>query len=127
MRKLFILGLLVTGACNHVAEKKDTRSCCERLSLHDKEMQKFTRYCKVAVFLNRSNSINDANIKKNVQTAVDVCKYVFRTDTETDLMTKVELNDMGFRKVRYYIIDSESMFWSDVLPCDPEEFTCEEF
>jgi hypothetical protein len=127
MKYIILVFATLALGCTHVQTSEDVKKCCQRLSLHDKEMEKFNRYCKVAVFLSRSNTIDDANVMKNVKTAVDVCKFVFQTDSESDLMTQVELNDMGHRKVRYYIIDSETMFWSDSLPCDPAQFACEEF
>jgi len=127
MKHIIFTTLIFAIGCTHTQTPEDTRKCCERVSVVNDEMQKFNRYCKVALFLNRSNTIDDEKVKKNVQTAIDVCKFVFRTDSDADLMSQVEINDMGHRKVRYYIIDSETMFWSESLPCDPAEFSCEEF
>jgi hypothetical protein len=127
MKYIILSSLIFAFGCTHVQTPEDTKNCCQRVSLLDQEMKKFNRYCKVALFLSRSKTIDDPNIMKNVKTAIDVCKFVFRTESESDLMSQVELNDMGHRKVRYYIIDSETMFWSESLPCDPAEFACEEF
>lgn len=127
MKYIILSSLIFAFGCIHVQTPEDTKNCCQRVSLLDQEMKKFNRYCKVALFLSRSKTIDDPNIMKNVKTAIDVCKFVFRTESESDLMSQVELNDMGHRKVRYYIIDSETMFWSESLPCDPAEFACEEF
>jgi len=129
MRKLYILGLLIAGACAHTVET-DRRDCCARVSLHNKEMKKFNRYCKVALFLHRSNTLTDRQIKENVKTAVDVCKFVLMVDNEEQLLSTVELNDTGHhQKVRKYIIhpDKGEPFWREELPCDPNEFACEEF
>lgn len=129
MRKLYILGLLMAGGCTHTVQP-DHRDCCARVSLHNKEMKKFNRYCKVALFLHRSNTLSDPQIKENVKTAVDVCKFVLMADTEEQLLSTVELNDTSeTQQVRKYIIkpDAGESFWRQDLHCDPAEFACEEF
>ena len=124
--------LLVAGtSCSMKFYKEspaDVRKCCERLSLHDQEMRKFNRYCKVALFMHRSPALNDPKIKENVKTAVDICKFVFMTDDEEQLVSTVEQNDkVEPYKVRQYIISPEDGFWRQTLPCDPDQFACEEF
>ena len=132
---LALIALLVPLAgCNHgfylqghkIAKANDPRQCCQRLSLHQKEMEKFTRYCKVALFLHRGNTINDKKVKELSHRAVNVCKFVFGVQTEEQLLSVSDLNE-GYHKVRHYIIKPDDVFWRHSLPCDPAEPACEEF
>ena len=98
-----LLLLLAASGCAH-SKQPDPRNCCERLSFHNQEMRKFNRYCKVALFMHRSPALNDPKIKENVKTAVDICKFVFMTDNEEQLVSTVEQNDkVAPYKVRQYI------------------------
>jgi len=124
---LIICFLVTNTGCAH-AVKTDKRQCCQRLSLHQKEMTQFNRYCKVALFLKRSNpSITSKQIRKNAATAVDVCKYVFGVVSDEDLV--VAGDEQEYYRVRNYILlnPAENDFWRENLPCDPEHPTCEEF
>jgi hypothetical protein len=132
---LALIALLVPLAgCNHgfylqghkIAKANDPRQCCQRLSLHQKEMEKFTRYCKVALFLHRGDTINDKKVKELSHRAVNVCKFVFGVQTEEQLLSVSDLNE-GYHKVRHYIIKPDDVFWRHSLPCDPAEPACEEF
>ena len=123
--KYIILASLLVTACAHTITP-DPKKCCERLSLHQQEMEKFTRYCKVALFLYRGNTINDKKVKDLSGRAVNVCKFVFGVKPEEQLLSVVDLNE-GYHKVRHYIIKPSDSFWRHSLPCDPAEATCEEF
>ena len=124
MKYIILASLLLTGCAHTIAP--DPKKCCERLSLHQQEMQKFTRYCKVALFLHRGDAINDKKVKDLSGRAVNVCKFVFGVKTEEQLLSVVDLNE-GYHKVRHYIIKPSDNFWRHSLPCDPAEATCEEF
>jgi hypothetical protein len=119
--------LMIVGGCKIAPIKHYTSNeCCQRLSLHNKEMEKFNRYCKVALFLHRGNTINDKKVKELSKRAVNVCMFVFGAQTEDQLISMSDLNE-GYHKVRHYIILPEDSFWRQSLPCDPAEATCEEF
>ena len=124
MKYIILASLLLTG-CAHTTAP-DPKKCCQRLSLHQQEMEKFTRYCKVALFLHRVNTINDKKVKDLSGRAGNVCKFVFGVQTEEQLLSVADLNE-GYHKVRHYIIKPEDSFWRRSLPCDPAEATCEEF
>ena len=125
MRYIIILLTMLATSCVHTTVP-DPKQCCERLSLHNQEMEKFTRYCKVALFLHRGNTINDKKVKDLSKRAVNVCMFVFGTQTEEQLLSIADLNE-GYHKVRHYIIKPSDTFWRHTLPCDPAEATCEEF
>ena len=74
--KYIILSSLLMSACAHTVVP-DPKKCCERVSLHNEEMEKFTRYCKVALFLHRGDTINDKKVKELSKRAVNVCMFVF--------------------------------------------------
>ncbi len=127
MRYIILTFIMTIAACAHTTES-DPRECCQRLSFHNQEMKKFNRYCKVALFMHRSPALTDPKIKENVKTAVDICKFVFMTENEEELLSKVELNDDSAPyKVRKYIIKPDGGFWRQTLPCDPDQPACEEF
>ena len=123
--KYIILTSMLMTACAHTGAP-DPKQCCERLSLHQQEMEKFTRYCKVALFLHRGNTINDKKVKELSKRAVNVCMFVFGAQSEEQLVSISDLNE-GYHKVRHYIILPEDSFWRHSLPCDPAEAACEEF
>ena len=105
----------------------DVRQCCERVSAHADEMEKFARYCKVAVFLSNSKNTTAVGpgVRKSARQAVDVCKFVFRVETDEQLISAGDNQD--YYKVRHYIIRPEDSFWRHSLPCDPDQPACEEF
>ena len=121
---LLVLGV---GGCKIAPVKHYTSSeCHQRLSLHNKEMDKFSRYCKVALFLHNSD-LKDKKVKQIAQQGVRICKFVYKVETDQDLLSIGELNQ-GYHKVRHYIIPNPSENgWRPVLDCDPIEPYCEEF
>lgn len=128
MKHIILTSIVLSYGCVHTQTPEDTRKCCQRVSMLDEEMEKFSRYCKLAIFLDRSKYVGDVKVKSGVRAAIDVCKFVFQTDSESDLLTMVELNNKEYNKVRHYIIDSleDEPFWMRV-GCDPIEAECEEF
>ena len=129
MKHIILASLLLTavGGCKIAPVKHYSSSeCCQRLSLHNKEMEKFTCYCKVALFLHRGDTINDKKVKDLSKRAVNVCMFVFGAQTEEQLVSVSDLNE-GYHKVRHYIILPEDSFWQRSLPCDPAQAACEEF
>ena len=112
--KYIILTSMLMTACAHTGAP-DPKQCCERLSLHQQEMEKFTRYCKVALFLHRGNTINDKKVKELSKRAVNVCMFVFGAQSEEQLVSISDLNE-GYHKVRHYIILPEDSFWRRTLP-----------
>jgi hypothetical protein len=91
-------------------------------------MQKFNRYCKVALFLSNSKpGVISEKVKKNATTVVDVCKFVFKVETDEDLIAAGD--EQEYYRVRTYIIKNPSgdNFWRRSLPCDPAQSACEEF
>mgnify|MGYP003154926629 CR=1 FL=1 len=100
MKYIILTSLLLAGCAHSIAP--DPRKCCERVSLHTQEMEKFTRYCKVALFLHRGNTINDKKVKELSKRAVNVCMFVFGAQSEEQLISMSNLND-GYHKVRHYI------------------------
>tara|TARA_Y100001938_G_C7778435_1_gene276738 strand:+ start:158 stop:535 length:378 start_codon:yes stop_codon:yes gene_type:complete len=125
MRYIILTFIMTMMACAHTTTP-DPNQCCQRLSLHNQEMEKFTRYCKVALFLHRGNTIKDKKVKDLSKRAVNVCMFVFGAQTEQQLVSMSDLNE-GYHKVRHYIILPEDSFWQRSLPCDPDQPACEEF
>ena len=123
--KYIILSSLLLTACAPTASP-DPKQCCQRLSLHNQEMEKFTRYCKVALLQHRGDTINDKKVKDLSKRAVNVCMFVFGAQTEQQLVSMSDMNE-GYHKVRHYIILPEDSFWQRSLPCDPDQPACEEF
>ena len=125
MKYIILSSLIIVAACAHTSVP-DPKQCCQRLSLHNQEMEKFTRYCKVALFLHRGNAVPDKKVKELSARAVNVCKFVFGVQSEEQLLSVSDLNE-GYHKVRHYIIKPGDSFWRHSLPCDPDEPSCEEF
>lgn len=120
---LLVLGV---GGCVHSPSPTESAQCCKRLSLYEEEMDKFNRYCKVALFIHNSD-LKDKKVKQIAQQGVRICKFVFKVETDQDLLSIRELNQ-GYHKVRHYIITNPSENgWRPVLDCDPIEPYCEEF
>ena len=126
-----LLVLMFASGCSMKFYKKspeDVRKCCERVSLHQKEMDKFARYCKVALFLANSENTKEVGtgVRKGARDAVNVCKFVFDVTTDKDLLSAGDYQD--YYKVRSYIYKDprNNGGWNPPL-CDPAEIHCEEF
>ena len=119
------LCILFASGCAHNTPI-DARKCCQRLSLQTEEMSKFTRYCKVALFLSKSTVI-DKKVTKAGADAVKVCKFVFNVQSDDDLIAAGDAQE--YHRVRSYIIlnPTKESFWRKTLDCDPDEPSCEEF
>jgi hypothetical protein len=91
-------------------------------------MDKFNRYCKVALFLANSENEKEVGtgIKKVARDGVNVCKFVFGVETDQDLLAAGDMQD--YYKIRHYIISSPDTpnGW-DPPNCNPTEVHCEEF
>ena len=128
---LACIALLFTPGCSMKFYKKspiDVRQCCDRVSVHTKEMEKFNRYCKVALFLaNSENSKNvGSGVRKGARDAVNICKFVFGVKTDEELVTAGD--EQEYQRVQTYILLPENeMGWRKTLDCDPEQPSCEEF
>jgi len=124
---LLVMLMLLAGCSMKFYKKppEDARQCCQRLSLHNKEMERFDRYCRVALFIYNSD-LKDKKTKQIAKEAVRVCKYVFRVQSDEELLSVGEL-EREYNKVRHYLIKPGDTFWRQTLPCDPEEYSCEEF
>lgn len=120
---LLVLGI---GGCAHTAVP-DSKQCCHRLSLQQKQMSQFNRYCKVALFLNKSQSkVLGKGVKDSAADAVKVCKFVFGVETDAELVAAGD--EQEYQRVRTYIVLPENeMGWRKTLNCDPDEPSCEEF
>jgi hypothetical protein len=105
----------------------DPRQCCARLSLHQKQMTEFTRYCKVALFLSNSTVASvSKGVKEGAANAVKVCKFVFDVETDAELVAAGDVQE--YHRVQSYIVLPENqMGWRKTLDCDPNEHSCEEF
>ena len=92
-------------------------------------MDRFNRYCKVALFLAKSENTEavGSKVKEGARDAVNICKFVFSVDTDEDLIAAGDHQDYYY-KVRSYRLStpSESGGW-DPPECDPHEIHCEEF
>jgi len=125
------LALLLFSGCSHgfyLQGHKITKTseCCKRLSLQTEQMSTFNRYCKVALFLSKStNKAVGKVVQKNATAAVKVCKFVFKVDTDEELIAAGDQQE--YYRVRSYIVTPEDGFWRQTLPCDPAEASCEEF
>ena len=128
---LACIALLLSGGCSLKFSKKsaeDVRQCCDRVSAHTQEMEKFNRYCKVALFLATSKNLKavGAGVRKGARDAVEVCKFVFNVETDDELVSAADEQD--YYKVRSYIIRDPDGNGGWFHPqCDPAEIHCEEF
>ena len=123
-----LLVLMFSTGCSMKFYKTptDIRQCCDRVDARTKAMSQFNRYCKVALFL--SNSKTKAigkGVKESAATAVKVCKFVFKVETDKELVAAGD--EQEYYRVRSYIITPDDSFWRQSLPCDPGEPACEEF
>ena len=123
-----ITALIFTSGCA-TTPPLDSRQCCQRLSLHHKQMSTFNRYCKVALFLSKSDHKSVGQVvQKNATAAVKVCKFVFNVESDEDLVAAGD--EQEYYRVRSYIMRPDDMDhngWRKTLPCDPAEYACEEF
>jgi hypothetical protein len=125
---IFVLIMSATSGCTHTKSAADVRNCCQRVSLHSEEMDKFGRYCKVALFLANSDNIKaiGKGVKEGAQSAVKICKFVFDVETDDELLSMSD--EQHYYKVRSYILNNPSEHgWRPILDCDPAEVHCEEF
>ena len=123
-----LLMLMFASGCSMKFYKtpKDVRQCCERVDARTKAMSQFNRYCKVALFLSNSKvKTIGKGVKENAATAVGVCKFVFKVETDEELVAAGD--EQEYYRVRSYIIKPEDSFWRRSLPCDPDQPACEEF
>ena len=128
---LLLMLVYATGCASTPPPKK---GCCERLDVRMKQMEKYSRLCKVLVFAEGINKFEKH--KKDIQQGIALCKFVFGADDKKDLLTVGP--DEDFYQARFYILDGSKghekpakvegqMDWMNPLPCDPDEFACEEF
>jgi len=122
---LALMLMYATGCATTFTKVEDPKECCHRLSLHNQEMGKFTRYCKLALYIKQSN-LKDKKVMDIAEQGVRICKFVLGVDQDHQLMSVEDPNDEEALKVRSYIYKKES-FWLKTLPCDPAETFCEEF
>ena len=123
-----LLVLMFSTGCSMKFYKTptDIRQCCDRVDARTKAMSQFNRYCKVALFLSNSKvKTIGKGVKENAATAVKVCKFVFKVETDEELVAAGD--EQEYYRVRSYIITPEDGFWRQTLPCDPAESACEEF
>jgi len=130
MAATLLLMLVYATGCSMKFYKtpKDVRQCCERVSAHTQEMEKFARYCKVAVFLATSENTKavGSGVRKSARQAADVCKFVFRVETDEELVSAGDAQE--YYKVRSYIFTDPDLNGGWIHPdCDPAEIHCEEF
>jgi len=127
-----LLLLMYASGCSMKFYKQspaDVRKCCDRVNAHTKEMDKFNRYCKVALFLANSENKKEvgSGVRKGARDAVNVCKFVFDVETDADLLAAGDRQD--YYKVRSYVLPAPSDEPGSWNPpqCDPAEIHCEEF
>jgi len=121
-----LVGALLLSGCHHNLNETDVKECCSRLSLQNKEMDNFVRYCKVAVFLKRG-SIKDPKVINAATRAVGVCKFVFGVEKDHSLLSAFEdeyYNDL--QKVQQHL-PNNNLWWRHPPGCKPTEWNCEEF
>jgi len=127
-----LLLLMYASGCSMKFYKQspaDVRKCCDRVNAHTKEMDKFNRYCKVALFLANSENKKEvgSGVRKGARDAVNVCKFVFDVETDADLLAAGDRQD--YYKVRSYVLPAPSDEPGSWNPpqCDPAEIHCEGF
>jgi len=132
---LVLLGLLAIAAillaatgCGHAQTIADTRKCCARVDASSAEMDRFNRYCKVALFLAKSENTKEvgSKVKEGARNAVNIWKFVFSVNTDEELIAAGD--QIHYYKVRSSVIlnPSENGGWNPPS-CDPQELHCEEF
>jgi len=127
---LACLLLVLMSGCSLKFNKKspaDIRHCCDRVSAHTREMEKFNRYCKVALFLSTSKNTKavGSGVRQGARDVVKICKFVFNVQTDEELVAAGD--EQEYYKVRSYILPSPyNGGWNHPL-CDPSDVHCEEF
>ena len=132
---LVLLGLLAIAAillaatgCGHAQTIADTRKCCARVDASSAEMDRFNRYCKVALFLAKSENTKEvgSKVKEGARNAVNICKFVFSVNTDEELIAAGD--QQHYLKVRSYKLSTspDDGGWNHP-DCDPSEMGCEEF
>ena len=124
---LSFLSIAVAG-CGHTQTVTDTRQCCARVSASSAEMDRFNRYCKVALFLSKSENKKEvgSRVKEAARDAVNICKFVFSVTTDEELIAAGDQQDY-YRVHSYLVPSAPNNGWQTPLDCDPAEPTCEEF
>ena len=64
--------MFATGCATTLTKVEDPKECCHRLSLHNQEMGKFTRYCKLALYIKQSN-LKDKKVMDIAEQGVRIC------------------------------------------------------
>ena len=132
--KLILLGfsvvttMMLTTGCGHTQTIADTRKCCARVDATTAEMDRFNRYCKVALFLAKSENTKEvgSKVKEGARNAVNICKFVFSVKTDEELIAAGD--QQHYHKVRSYKLSTspDDGGWNHP-DCDPSEMGCEEF
>ncbi len=126
-----LLVLMFVSGCSMKFYRKapaDVRQCCDRVSAHTEEMEKFNRYCKVALFLANSENKKEvgSGVRKGARDAVNVCKFVFGVKTDDELVSAGD--EQEYYRVRSYVLPESDLRQGWIRPnCDPAEIHCEEF
>lgn len=125
---LVVATMMLTAGCGHTQTVTDVRKCCARVDASSAEMDRFNRYCKVALFLAKSENTEavGSKVKEGARNAVNICKFVFSVNTDEELIAAGDQQD--YYKVRSYLVPAppENGGWNHPL-CDPSEMGCEEF
>ena len=119
-----LVGALLLSGCHHNLKESDPKKCCTRLNLQTKEMDKFARYCKVAVFLKRG-SISDPKVINAATQAVNICKFVFMVDKDHNLLSYFEDQHEWYRVQQS--LPTNNLWWRHPTDCKPSDINCEEF
>jgi hypothetical protein len=124
-----LLVLMFASGCSMKFYKQspaDVQNCCDRVSAVNKEMDKFNRYCKIALFLANSDNKKEVGngIRKGAREAVNICKFVYKVETDADLLAAGDHHD--YYRVRSYVITEPDLNGGWINPgCDPAEIHCE--
>jgi len=126
---IIVLAVLFSTGCGHTQTVADTRKCCARVDASSAEMDRFNRYCKVALFLAKSENEKavGSKVKEGARDAVNICKFVFSVDTDAELIAAGDQQPYYY-KVRSHLVPDRSRDggWDPPM-CDPHEIHCEEF
>jgi hypothetical protein len=125
---LALSAMILTTGCGHTQTIADTRKCCARVDATSAEMDRFNRYCKVALFLAKSENTKavGSKVKEGARSAVNICKFVFSVDTDEELIAVGDHQDYYNAHSYRLLPPSENGGWDPPL-CDPQEIHCEEF
>ena len=129
MAATILLMLTYASGCSMKFYKESpaqVQNCCDRVSAVNKEMDKFNRYCKIALFLANSKNKKEVGngIRKGAREAVNICKFVYKVETDEDLLAAGDHHD--YYRVRSYMITEPDLNGGWIKPnCDPAELHCE--